>query len=423
MNLHLKKIKLYQRDSGRPFRLVDLLIKDGLIHKIGKDLRTPKGFEKFDGQESYASLGWMDVGIQQGEPGFEYREDFESLQKASAQGGFTSVVAFPNTYPEVDNKAQVEFIKSQNSQAGVQIHPIGAVSKKCEGKELAELYDMHNSGALAFSDGKTAIQSAGLMLRALQYVKGFDGLVINIPNDQSISNGGQVNEGLISLSLGLKGISHLSEEIMAQRDIELAEYTDSKVHLANISSAGTVDLIRKAKRKGIKVTASVPILNLLFHDEQIASFDSSYKVWPPLRTKKDSKALKKGILDGSIDFICSNHVPLEAEQKHKEFLYAGFGAIGLETTFSLCLRLLDKNLKLNDLVELFAYKTREVLNIPILEPKVGEPANLTIFNPKQKWTYQGSSIKSKSKNSPLFGKKLVGKVIAIVNNNRLIVNS
>lgn len=423
MNVHLKKIKLFQRAAARPFKLVDIIIKDGQITKIQKDLKTPKGYESFEADGAYASLGWTDLGAQTGEPGFEHREDFESLQSAAANGGFTKVITFPNTLPVVDNKAQIEYIHKQNLSTAVQINPIGAISKHCDGKELAELFDMYNAGALAFSDGNSSVQSSGLMLRALQYVKSFNGVIVNVPNDRSISNDGQVNEGVISTSLGLKGISHLSEELMVQRDIELTEYAESRLHIANISSAGSVDLIRKAKKKGLKVSASVPIMNLVFEEEAVKDFNVNYKIWPPLRTKKDIKALKKGLLDGTIDAITSNHVPLEPELKKKEFLYADFGVSGIETLFSLGLRLIDKDFKLPDLIDLLAYKSKEIMNLPIHEPKLGAMANLTIFDPKQKWNYSGAQLKSKSQNSPLYKMDLVGKVIGIVNNNRFIINS
>lgn len=423
MNLHLKKIKLFHRTSSRPFRLVDIQIKDGLIHKIGKDLRTPKGYDVFEANGAHASLGWTDIGVQHGEPGFEHREDFDSLQLAAANGGFTRVITFPNTHPVVDNKAQIEYINQHNHTAAVGVQPIGAISKNCDGKELAEMYDMHHAGAIAFSDGKKAIQSAGLMLRALQYVKSFDGMIVNIPNDHSISTNGQVNEGIISTTLGIKGIPHLSEELMVHRDIELATYTDSRIHLANISSAGSVDLIRKAKKKGLNITASVPILNLIYDDASLENFDADYKVWPPLRTKKDIKALKKGLMDGTIDAINSNHVPLEDELKKKEFLYASFGATGLETLFSLGLGLLNDDFALKDLIEMLAYRSKRALNLSIVEVEEGSPANLTLFDPKAKWTYKGKQIHSKSKNNPCINKELVGKVLAIVNNNRLVVNT
>ena len=423
MDLFLKKIKILPSGESQSFKIVDILIKDGLINKIGKDLRKPKGVEIIDFPNAHASIGWMDIGIFVGEPGFEHREDFNSVKRAAAKGGFTSLASLPNTDPVIDNKAQVEFVKNQNRNTAVIINPLGAISVGCNGQDLAELYDMHACGAVAFTDGQKPVQSSGLMLRALQYAKAFDGLMINASNDRSISSGGQINEGALSISLGLKGIPHLSEELMVQRDIELTEYADSKMHISNISTAGSVELIRKAKKKGIRISASVPIFNLLYEEKEMEDFDANFKVWPPLRTNKDRKALKKGLLDGTIDFISSNHTPLESDMKKKEFPYAAFGAIGLETLFSLGTELLDKDFKLPDLIKLLAYKAREVLSIETPLIKEGEMANLTIFNPSEKWAYGLKEIKSKSKNTPLIDKDLVGKVYAIVNNNSLLINS
>ncbi len=423
MDLFLKKIKILPSGESQSFKIVDILIQDGHISKIGKDLRKPKGVETLDIPNAHASIGWMDIGIFVGEPGFEHREDFNSVKRAASHGGFTSIASLPNTSPVIDNKGQVEFVRNQNKDSAVDINPIGAISVGCKGQDLAELYDMHSCGAVAFTDGHKPVQSSGLMLRALQYAKAFDGLLINASNDKSISNGGQINEGALSISLGLKGIPYLAEELMVQRDIELTHYAESKMHIANISTAGSVDLIRKAKKQGIRVSTSVPILNLLYEEKEMLDFDPNFKVWPPLRTSKDRKALKKGIIDGTIDFISSNHTPLELDMKKKEFPYAGFGAIGLETIFSLATELLDKDFKLIDLIKLLAYKPRKVLNLDIPTIEVGQKANLTIFNPTEKWLYTLKQIKSKSKNTPLIDKPLVGKVHAIVNNNSLLINS
>jgi len=422
MDLFLKKIKILPSGESQSFKTVDILIKDGLINKIGKALKKPKGIETLEFPNAHASIGWMDVGIFVGEPGFEQREDFKSVKKAAASGGFTSLASLPNTAPVIDNKGQVEFVKNQNRNGAVNINPLGAISLGCNGQDLAELYDMHACGAIAFTDGLKPVQSSGLMLRALQYVKAFDGLLINASNDRSISNGGQINEGALSISLGLKGIPHLAEELMVQRDIELTEYAESKMHIANISTSGSVELIRKAKKNGIRISASVPIFNLLYEEREVEDFDPNFKVWPPLRTSKDTKALKKGLLDGTIDFISSNHTPLESDMKKKEFPYAAFGAIGLETLFSLGTQLLDKDFKLPHLINLLAYKAREVIGIEIPLIQEGEQANLTIFNPTKEWTYGLKEIRSKSKNTPLIDKALVGKVHAIVNNNSLLIN-
>ena len=240
----------------------------------------------------------MDVGTQVGDPGFEHREDLRTASKAAAAGGFTAIVPHPNTMPTIHSKSEVNYLKNKTEGDLVDFFPIGAISRDCEGKDITEMYDMHESGAVAFSDGQKTLQNSGLMMRALQYVKAFDGLVMNHPSDKALSQEGQMHEGKVSTSLGMKGIPSIAEELMVQRDLYLAEYTESRLHLFNISSERSVELLKNAKAKGIDVTASVPVLNLIYDETAIAEFDVNYKVLPPLREKSDIKALKRGIKNG-----------------------------------------------------------------------------------------------------------------------------
>ncbi|MEM9823524.1 MAG: dihydroorotase, partial [Bacteroidota bacterium] len=276
---------------------------------------------------------------------------------------------------------------------------------------------------IAFSDGKKSLQNGGVMMRALQYVKAFDGLIMNHPDDHSLSAGAQMHEGRTSTSLGMRGIPAIAEELMLQRDIYLLEYTESRLHVANVSTRGAVDLLRTAKAKGLAITASVAIMNLVASDEALSHFDTHYKVLPPLREKEDIDALLEGLKDGTIDFIASNHMPWEKEAKDLEFPYAKFGAIGMETLYALCNTHLSDQLSHEDLVRLLALRSRDILGLPLPEIAEGADANLTLFHPKQKWIYHEKDIRSRSKNSPFIGQEFLGKVMAIINNGVLSRNA
>lgn len=296
-------------DPGHPLngKKRDLLIKNGRVAEIKARLSAASGAEVWDVSGACLSLGWLDLGVHTCDPGLEHREDFQTVAKAAMAGGFTALACLPNTEPVLHSKSEVQYVRNSTRDSLVDFYPIGAVSHNCEGKDITEMYDMHHSGAVAFSDGSNAIQNNGLMMRALQYVKAFDGVILNQPHDLSIASNGQVHEGEVSTSLGIKGIPDMAEEMMVQRDLYLAEYTDSRVHIANVSTANSVALIQRAKRKGVKVTASVAVMNLVFDDSTVLDFDPNYKVLPPLRRKSDISALKKGLKNGTIDIVASNH--------------------------------------------------------------------------------------------------------------------
>lgn len=400
----------------------DIFIKNGKIESIKSKIDAPKA-KVVSAMGAYVSIGWLDVGVFTGDPGFEHREDLKTVADAAAVGGYTGIACLPNTSPPIHSKSEVLYLKNNALGKLVDFFPIGAVSQNCKGGDITEMYDMHNSGAVAFSDGKNPIQNGGLMMRALQYVKAFDGMVMNHPHDNAISENGQMHEGKISTSLGMKGIPRLSEELMVQRDIYLAEYTDSKLHLTNISSASSVALVRVAKEKGVKVSSSTSILHLIFSDEALADFNTQFKIIPPLREKQDIAALRKGLKNGSIDIITSNHIPIETEGKNLEFLNADFGALGLQTTFSLYNTHLTKVLKIDAFIEKVAIRPRQLLNIDLPEIEEGAIANLTIFDPRPTWTFSKKDILSKSKNSPMIGMELKGKVVGVVNNGKYLMNN
>ncbi|TAK43452.1 MAG: dihydroorotase, partial [Saprospiraceae bacterium] len=288
-------------------------------------------------------------------------------------------------------------------------------------KDITEMYDMNAAGAVAFSDGKNTMRDSGLMMRALLYVQPFGGVILNHPLDEDIAHGGQMHEGVMSTSLGLHGIPGISEELMVQRDIFLAGYTGSRLHLLNISTAGSVRLIKAAKAKGLDVTASVAAMNLACDDSHLFDFDSNFKVMPPLRGKDDLKALHKGLKDGTIDCITSNHTPLDTEAKNLEFPYAAFGAIGLETAFALSNTYLKGVLSTEQLVEKLAIAPRRILGMEVPEIAEGAAADLTVFDPEREWTFTEKDIFSKSKNTPFIGWTFKGKALAIIRKNQFSI--
>lgn len=411
--LLLKQVRVIDNRSSWNGQRVDIYIKNGKIEVIGQDLEVADT-NVFDGKDACVSIGWLDVGTQIGDPGFEHKEDIISASAAAAAGGFTAVACQPNTHPTIHSKSEVLYIKNRTRGNIVDFYPIGAISENCEGKDIAELFDMHHHGAIAFSDGTKSIQNNGLMLRALLYAKPFGGLIINHPHDKDIASSGIVHEGKVSTSLGMKGVPSLAEEMMIQRDLHLVEYADTKVHFSNISTAGSVQLIRRAKDNGLRVTASVNPMNLLFTDEVLIGFDTNYKVNPPIREEKDRLALIQGLKDGTIDFIETHHTPQDIENKNLEFSYANYGVTMLETAFSAIQEAVESHLTINEIIEAISIKPRQVLGLAVPTIEIGSVANLTVFAPDMTWTFEHSL--SKSNNSPFLGKDLKGKVLGIVNN-------
>jgi dihydroorotase len=403
----------------------DILISaDGKIAQIAtaNSLTVNDNIPVFDVPNAHISMGWFDVGALTGDPGLEHRETLETVSEAAMSGGYTTLAPFPNTEPAVHSKSEILYIKNRTQSYLVDFKPIGALSINTDGKDLAEMLDMRAAGAIAFSDGRRTVQDAGLMLRGLQYAKIFDGLVFNRPNDKSTSPHGQMHEGIVSTSLGLSAIPSMAEEMMVQRDLHLVRYTESRLHFHNLSAARSVALARQAKEQGLRVTASVAALNLCFSDAVLRGFDTNFKVMPPLREAEDMAALIEGLADGTIDFITSNHTPIDEEGKNLEFAYADFGAIGLETTFGLVNKFLHNQFTINDLVRFLAENPRRVLDIPLPKIAEGEIADLTIFDPSTTWTFTQKHIRSKSKNSPLVGDILRGSVLGVVNRGQYKIN-
>jgi len=417
MHLLIKNAKVIDSRSDFHLGQVDLLIRDGLIAQVGTGLQSERAMV-IEREGLHVSPGWLDLGVTVGDPGHEQREDLESAAAAAAAGGFTAIAVQPNTDPAIDTKGGARYVRQQSMGQLVDCYPLGAVSHGCAGKELTEMIDMQRAGAIAFTDGHHPIQHSGLMMRGLQYVKAFGGVLINRPQDKHLSVEGQMHEGAVSTALGMKGIPSLSEELMVQRDLYLAEYTGSRLHLAFLSTAGAVERVREAKLRGLQVTCSVAPLNLAFGEEALQTFDTYFKVMPPLRSREDVRALQEGVADGAIDLITSNHVPLEEELKKLEFPFAGFGAAGLETVFPLTWKALQPRVSLEDLVERLAIRSRELVGLET--PVIGEgvAANLTLFEPESRWTVQPEDLRGKSHNNPLIGQQLQGRVVGLINNNQ-----
>jgi len=417
MKLLIKKAKVV--DARSPFngKTVDILIENDRIAKIAPDIATADA-EVWEAKNAHISIGWTDIGTYTNDPGFEFKDDLDSISLAAAKGGFTHILSAANTSPTIHSKSEIFYIINNTRHQLTDFHPLGAVTKNAEGKELAELYDMTSVGAVGFSDGYRSIQHSGILLRALMYAKAFDGTIINQPLDEHIASGGYAHEGLQSTMVGMKGIPALAESMMVQRDLYLLEYAESKLHLANISTQKSVQLIREAKSKGLKVTASVNPMNLYFTDEVLHDFDTNYKVNPPIRSEEHQKALFEGLKDGTIDCIVSNHRPQDTESKRLEFMYAENGVNMLETAFSIALMATENHLPLQELIGKFTTQPRQIFNLPISTIAENEPADLTLFNPSFEWIFKNNKSASKSNNSPFDSKKLKGKVIGVVNNSQ-----
>lgn len=414
MNLLIKSATILDPGSAFHQQVTDILIENGVITRIAEDIEAD--VEVIDGEGKYVSPGFFDLNCNIGELGLETKEDMHSGTRAAAAGGFTGIALMPNTSPPVHSKAEIEYLLNRAKNNLVDVYPLGTISHKREGKDLAEMYDMYLSGARAFTDGNRPVQDAGLMERALLYAQGFDATVFSYPEDTAIAGKAKVNEGEVSTLLGMKGIPSLAEELMIARDLYLAEYTVSRIHFSTISTARSVELIREAKRKGLEVTCDVAAHHLILTDEALMGFDSMYKVKPPLRTKDDVLALIKGLKDGTIDAIVSQHTPHEVEFKDVEFEMAEYGITGFQTALPLALK---SGLPVELLVEKLAINPREILGVAVPVIAEGERANLVLFDAETEWEYSSKNNRSKSVNSPFFGQQLKGKVQLTYNNKQI----
>ncbi|MEO6638267.1 MAG: dihydroorotase [Ginsengibacter sp.] len=417
MKVFIKDAILLSPSSPFHGQSKDILIEDGIITNIGNGLDAGKA-QVIEAKGLHVSSGWMDCFANFCDPGQEYKETLETGANAAAAGGFTDVMLVPNTQPAVHNKSQVEYIVQKSKHLPVSIYPIGAITKNADGKELAEMYDMYNTGALAFSDGLRPVQSSGMLQKALQYLLAIDAIIIQLPDDTTIGTRGLMNEGIVSTRRGLEGKPALAEELMIARDIELAKYTGSKIHFTGVSTEKSLQLIAAAKKENLNVSCSVTPYHLFFCEDDLAEYDTNLKVNPPLRRAQDREALRNGVKNGVVDFIASHHQPQDWDHKVCEFEYAKNGMEGLESVFGaarVC------GITAQQFVKMQTENIRKIFGLPVPSIAKNEKACLTLFNTDEEYIFEEIHIFSKSKNNAFTGKQLKGKVIGIINGEKVFL--
>lgn len=410
-------------DTKSPFHAqkTDVLIAGAHIAAIGEQATTTDDAQIIAAEGLMLSPGWADMRSLSGQPGYEHRETLQTLAEAAAAGGFTDAALLPNTFPVMQTADAVAAVKNFRNKLPVAFHPIAAASVDAQGEEMSELLDLHHAGAVAFSDGIRTTYKTSLLVKILLYLKQFDGLFINVPNEKSLSEYGQMHEGMQSVLLGLKGIPSLAEEMGIRQMLQLLGYTGGKLHFSCISSAEGVALIRLAKAEGLAVTADTASYHLAFTDEDLSGFDTNLKVMPPLRTAADRKALLEGLTDGTIDAVVSNHIPWDTESKALEFDLAEFGMINLQTSFA-ALNTFGK-LTPEQIVRLLSDNPRRILGLPLVTVQPGESAHLTVFHPCEHWQFDQNMNRSLSNNSPFFGYNLTGRVYGTLRDGKLCLQA
>ncbi len=404
----------------------DLLIQDGTIRAVGEDMAPETDVPEYDASDKYISPGWMDMHVHLREPGYEHKETIATGAEAAAAGGFTAVACMPNTDPPIHTRDVVSFVQERAAETPIDVHPIACVSKERDGKELAELADLADGGAVAFSDDGAPVQHAGLMRRALEYSTMLDRPIINHMEVPSLNPGGHMHEGEVSARIGVDGIPGAADDVMIARDIELAAFTGGHVHVAHISTARGVELVRRAKARDLPVTAEVCTHHLALTDAAVedSGFDTHTKMHPPLRSPEDVDALKEGLADGTIDALCTDHAPHAAFEKDVEFTAAPFGITGLETAWGLIGRELIEPgiLSVEEAVRALTTAPRRILRLDPPTLTEGAPASLTIFDADTRWTFTEDHVQSKSQNTPFLGDELVGRPWAVYHDGRLVRN-
>jgi dihydroorotase len=416
MNALIKSATIVDSKSDFHNETVDILIEKGRISKISKRIPNPDNYKEIKLDNLHVSQGWFDSSVSFGEPGYEERETIDNGLRTAAESGFTAVALNANTNPVIDSYADITLVKAKAQNKATSLYPIGALTKSSNSTDLAELYDMKNAGAVAFYDYQKPISNPNLLKIALQYASNFNGLIFSFPQESKISGLGVVNEHINSTRLGLKGNPALAEELQVARDLFLLEYTEGKLHIPTISTAKSVELIREAKAKKLDITCSVAIHNLVLTDDELNSFDTRYKVLPPLRTQHDCDALIEGLKDGTIDMVTTDHNPIDIEDKKIEFDHAKYGTIGLEAAFGALQTVFTTKKAVSLLTQ---GKSR--FGIKETTINVGETANLSLFNPEGKYQFNKTDITSKSKNSAYLGMDLKGKVYGVVANNKVVI--
>jgi dihydroorotase len=420
MAILIRGAKVIDESSAYHLQTVDIFIENGVVQSIAHSLNV-KADTIIEHPGMCISMGWTDVFADYREPGFEHKETIASGLASAAAGGFTTVMIAPNTNPTISSKSVVQYILKQAEANAVSLCPIGSVSHNIEGKNLAEMLDMQANGAIAFSDGWKPIQNASLFLKALEYVKSFEGTLIQIPMDANLSAGGLMHEGVESTQLGMPGIPAIAETLQVHRDIELLRYTNSRLHITGIAAAESVELIRRAKADGLKITCSVTPYHLSLNDEVLRSYDAVYKVMPPIRSEKDRLALIEGLKDGTIDCIASHHRPQEWDAKAKEFEYASDGMNVQELSFVIAHNATNETLNIEQMIKALANNANTIFGLKKQAVQEGACADFTLFTTTE--STQINEMKSRVRNNPFLGKSLLGKVLGIVKCDTIVMNN
>lgn len=407
MKTLITQATLFAPGTKHHLKVRDVELNNGVITAIDKSLASPKA-NIINGKGCYLSIAFTDLRAEIGEPGLEHRETQHSAMQAAKAGGYTRVAVMPNLVPITDNQAAAAFIQRNNTEH-FEFLPLGSISEKMDGKQLSGFFEMKKAGAVGYTENNKNV-STELMMRALEYAKQTQSRVFTAANDKSVHPNSLMHEGITSTAMGVKGASELSETIRIQRDLSLLKYTQSKLHFYSVSTAKGVDLIRKAKKEGLDVTCSVAAHQLCFLDSDLKNFDSHKKVWPPFRGNDDKIALIKGLQDGTINAIESQHTPIEIEGKELEFEDAQFGMSTFQTAFLSATKALEDKLETAQILEKFTSEPAKVLGLNDILFEVGNPARLVLFNPKGETPISSITWKSKSKNTPYFGQSLAGSV-------------
>jgi dihydroorotase len=403
---------------------MDLHIADGVIQQLGPNLSVSRA-QVFDLRGKVVAPGFIDMHVHLREPGFEHKETIRTGVEAAAAGGFTAVCCMPNTNPAIDDESVIRFIQSKAGIALnglVDVYPVGAVTVGRKGEQLAPLAELAAAGAVAFSDDGEPVQSAEMVRRALEYSGMFGRPLIQHAQDLPLTKGGVMHEGFTATELGLPGMPGIAEEVMVARDVRIVEFTGGRYHVAHISTAGTLELVRAAKARHLNVSCEVSPHHFTLTDEAVRTYDTNTKMNPPLRTRDDVEALKEGLRDGSIEVIATDHAPHSFDEKQVEFSSAPFGIVGLETALGLAVtELVRKNvLSLYQLIQKFSTNPRAILGLPAIRVSEGEKANLTVFDPAAEWVVDPSEFKTMSKNTPFGGYKLTGRALGVINNGQIL---
>jgi len=417
MSILIKSATLVDSKSNLNFKQKDILVKDGVIVDIADSIDS-KSKLILDFKNLHVSRGWMDTSVSFGEPGYEERESISNGLNTAASSGFTSILLNPDCNPLVDSHSAVEFLKKKSTNTTTKVYPVANLTSNSNGKDLASLYDMKLAGAVAYGDYKKPINDSSILKIALEYTKTFGGRVISFCQDEFLSENGVINESIVSTELGLKGIPDISESINIYRDIQILNYTNGKLHIPYVNTKMGVELIRDAKKRNLDITASTSLAHLIFSDKDIKEFNTNLKINPPLRSEIDCKAVKEGLIDGTIDYLTSMHEPLDIDNKKVVFDIASPGSIGLESVFgNMC-----NNFTLEKTIDILT-RHKSIFEIEDHPIEKGSPADLTLFNPDKSYEFSNKHILSTSKNCAYLGSKLKGIVYGSINNNNSSLNS